>query len=169
MSTVNKFEEYKLFIEDTARFSERRQTVTNTYISVNSALMGLIIFLVKDAGLTDWWLVVAMMPLTIAGIVICSFWYRLLESYKKLLDFRFEQLEAMEDKEPAMQGCHRMYIKESERFYRQAPPKQRLGFSRIEMKLPLLFIALYALTAIGLALATWLVSQGILPAPVAQP
>lgn len=168
MSQIDKFQEYKLFIEDTARFSERRQTVTNTYISVNSALIGLIIFLVKDAGLTDWWLVAAMMPLIIAGIVICSFWYRLLESYKKLLDFRFKQLEAME-KAPAMKGCHQMYVKEAGRFYRNAPPKQRLGFSRIEMRLPLLFIALYALTAIGLVLATWLVSQGILPAPVVLP
>jgi hypothetical protein len=40
MSAFDKFEEYKLFIEDTARFSERRQTVTKTYITVNSAILG---------------------------------------------------------------------------------------------------------------------------------
>jgi hypothetical protein len=29
-SSFDKFDEYKLFVEDTARFSERRQTVNNT-------------------------------------------------------------------------------------------------------------------------------------------
>jgi hypothetical protein len=31
ISSVDKFEEYKLFIEDTARFSERRQKVGSTF------------------------------------------------------------------------------------------------------------------------------------------
>jgi|GEM_PF-390479 len=168
MSTFNKFEEYKLFIEDTARLSERRQTVTNTYITVNSALLGLITFLVKDAGLTDWWLVAAIMPLIAAGIIVCSFWYRLLATYRQLLNFRFEQLEKMEQSE-ALRGCHEMYNLEAQRFFRNAPPNRRIGFSRIEVRLPLLFIALYALTGIGLAVATWMVGQGLLPPPVIQP
>jgi fatty acid desaturase len=168
MGTFSKFEEYKLFIEDTARFSERRQTVTNTYITVNSALIGLIAFLVKDAGLTDWWLVAAIMPLIAAGIMVCSFWYRLLTTYRKLLDFRFEQLEKMEQSE-ALSGCHGMYNLEAQRFFRHAPPDQKIGFSRIEIRLPILFIVLYALTGIGLAVATWMVSQGLIPAPVIQP
>jgi ABC-type Fe3+-siderophore transport system permease subunit len=156
MSTFDKFEEYKLFIEDTARFSERRQTVTKTYITVNSAILGLITFFVKDARLADWWLVIAMLPLIVAGIAVCLFWYRLLVTYKTLIDFRFEQLEEMERSE-ALQGCHGMYNMEAERFYRKAPPEQRIGFTRIEMWLPRLFMGLYAVMAIGLAVATWLV------------
>jgi len=29
---MDKFEEYKLFVEDTARFTDRRQTVNNIYV-----------------------------------------------------------------------------------------------------------------------------------------
>jgi len=164
MSAFAKFDEYRLFVEDTARFSERRQTVTNTYITVNGALIGLITFLVKDARLTNWWLVIAMLPLIVAGVAVCSFWYRLLATYRTLLDFRFEQLEEMERSE-ALQGCHGMYNLEAKRFYRQAPPEQRIGFSHIEMRLPLVFIALYVIMGVGLAVATWLVLAGIMPAP----
>lgn len=164
MSTFDKFEEYKLFIEDTARLSERRQTVTNTYITVNGAIMGLITFFVKDARLTNWWLVIAMLPLIMAGVAVCYFWHRLLATYRTLLDFRFEQLEDMERSE-ALRGCHGIYNLEAERFYRKAPPERQIGFSHIEMRLPLLFIALYLLMGAGLVVATGLVTSGVLPAP----
>lgn len=52
---MNKFEEYKLFVEDTAKFSERRQTVNNTYVAVNSILLSAVSFLVKDAGFEGPW------------------------------------------------------------------------------------------------------------------
>ena len=50
MGKVDTFEEYKLFVDDTARLSDRRQTVTNTYIAVNSLLLGAISFLIRDAA-----------------------------------------------------------------------------------------------------------------------
>jgi len=37
---MDKFEEYKLFVEDTARFTDRRQTVNNIYVAVNSIILG---------------------------------------------------------------------------------------------------------------------------------
>jgi len=168
MAEFPKFEEYKLFVEDTARFSERRQTVTNAYITVNGAIVGLITFFVKDARLTDWWLVIAMLPLIAAGIIVCVFWYRLLDTYRRLIDFRFEQLEDMERSE-SLKDCHGMYNMEAEQFYRKAPPERKIGFSHIELWLPRLFVVLYVLMGIGLAVATWLVLAGIVPAPTLRP
>jgi hypothetical protein len=55
MSTFDKFEEYKVFIEDTARFAERRQKVGSNCVAVNSIILSAIAFLVKDSGLTDRW------------------------------------------------------------------------------------------------------------------
>lgn len=52
MSVFDKFEEYKFFIDDTARFSERRQKVGSTYVAVNSIILSAIAFLVKDSELT---------------------------------------------------------------------------------------------------------------------
>src|SRR5438105_473828 len=77
----DKFEEYKLFIEDTARFSERRQLVTNIYIAVNGAIATLATFILKDT-VQDWKVLVAILPLLIVGGVVCWLWYRLLLSYK---------------------------------------------------------------------------------------
>lgn len=164
MAEFDKFEEYKLFVEDTARLSERRQRVTNIYIMVNGAILGLLTFLVKDAPLTKWWLVIAILPLVVAGIAVCWFWYRLLRTYKTLIDFRFEQLEVME-RSGALPGSHSMYNLEAKRFFREAPRKQQIGFSRIEMCLPVLFMVLYVLMGAGLAVATWLVLKGIVPTP----
>src|SRR5438132_598451 len=101
----DKFEEYKLFIEDTARFSERRQLVTNIYIAVNGAIATLATFILKDAGIQDWKILVATLPLLIVGGVVCLLWYRLLLSYKILVGFRMQELEAMEEEIP---GCHKM-------------------------------------------------------------
>jgi hypothetical protein len=46
---VDAFEEYKLFVEDTARFTDRRQTVTNICVTINSVLLSAVALLVKDA------------------------------------------------------------------------------------------------------------------------
>ncbi len=156
---VDKFEEYRLFIEDTARLTERRQQVTNTYIAVHSALLGLLTFLAERTWTGPWIQTVLLFPLIAAGIAASRYWLALIETYRTLIDFRFEQLEAMERSE-ALQGVHGMYTKEAERFFRHAPPQQRLGFSRIEKQLPRLFLGLYVLY--GVAALAWLALRALL-------
>ena len=165
---MDKFAEYKLFVEDTARFSERRQQVTNTYITVNGAIVAFITFLIVDVRLTNWWLYAAMLPILVAGIAACYFWYRLLITYKALIGFRFEQLEALEQ-DDSLSDSIKMYTLEADRFYRNADPKLKIGFSRIEVRLPWLFMILYILMGVGLAVATSLVVTGIIPPPVILP
>ena len=71
---INKFDEYKLFVDDTARFSERRQKVAKTYITVNSILIGLTGFLVKDSDKLGLLASVVMMLISIAGMFVCVSW-----------------------------------------------------------------------------------------------
>lgn len=137
---MQKFDEYKFFIDDTARLSERRQTVTNTYITVNGAIIGLITFFAKDAGLVHWSVVIAILPLIAAGGIVCYFWYRLLFSYRRLIGFRFIILQQMEEELPE---SSKMYTRESEKFYEKAPKQQQISISRIEMLLPRLFGIVY--------------------------
>lgn len=70
MIDANKLEEYKILIEDTARFSERRQRISNTYVSVNSLLLATIAFLLKDINIQDFWILFLPLPLIISGILI---------------------------------------------------------------------------------------------------
>lgn len=164
--TKTNFEEYRLFVEDTARFSERRQTITNTYITINGALASVITFLVKDSGLVNWWLVIAILPLIGFGIVICSYWGQLIIKYKSLVGLRLNVLREMEMKLP---GSVQMYHLEDSLYPRdsqnQSIPGRGLNFSDLEKQLPRLFIVLYVILGLGLALGTWLVTRGILPSP----
>ena len=165
-----QFEEYSLFVEDTARFSERRQTVTNIYITVNGAIAGFITFLVKDSGLTNWWLVVAIWPLIIFGIMVCNYWQQLIDRYKKLVRLRLKVLREMEPKLP---GSVQMYHREDELYPRDPQDNiiQGLGlnFSDWESQLPRLFIVIYVLMGICLAVGTFLVTRGFLPSPIIVP
>jgi hypothetical protein len=148
-----RLEEYKLFVEDTARFSDRRQTITNTYISVNSALAGLLVFLVKDSGLTGWLLPSAVIILIGFGLVICSYWARLIHKYKTLVGFRIKILREMEKDIP---GSIKMYHREDELYPvdkdNNPIPGQGLNISDLEVSLPVVFRWLY------LALAAFLVA-----------
>jgi hypothetical protein len=126
MSTVDKFEEYKLFVEDTAKLSDRRQTVTNTYIAVNSLLLGAISFLIQDAAGGRWWGLILAFSLMAGGAIVCRFWGQFLIKYKTLIGLRIDTLREMEDL-PEMEGSVRMYHVEDEIYPRDAEGKRIPG------------------------------------------
>lgn len=152
MDQIDKFEEYKLFVEDTARFSERRQKVGSTYVAVNSVVLSAIAFLVKDSGFTGRWQLLAVLPLLVAGITICFSWRQLILNYKKLVNLRIDRLRAMEEL-PEMDGSSQMYHAEDVLYPRsdQGERKRRKGlnFSDLERQLPWVFLVLYALFLVG--------------------
>ncbi len=162
MNTVNRFEEYKLFVQDTAKLSDRRQTVTNTYIAVNSLLLGAMSFLIKDAASGQWWGLILALPLMAGGAIVCVFWRQFLVKYKSLIGLRIDTLRDMEDL-PEMEGSVRMYHVEDAIYPRDEEgnmiPGKGLNFSDLEKRLPTLFLILYALYAVGTALA--LLGMGI--------
>ena len=92
MGQISKFEEYKLFVEDTAHFSERWQKVGSTYVAVNSIILSAIAFLVKDSGFTGGWQLLVVLPLLVAGITICFSSRQLILNYKKLVNLRIDRL-----------------------------------------------------------------------------
>lgn len=163
-------EEYKLFVEDTARFSERWQTITNIYITINGAIIGWITFLIKDSRLMDWWLAVAILPLVVFGILVCSYWRQLILRYKQLVGLRLDVLREMEIKLP---DSVQMYHQEDKLYPRDAQnrpiPGRGLNFSDLEVRLPWLFIVLYLVLGLSLVGGTLLVMRGILPSPIVLP
>ncbi len=147
------FEEYRFFAESTQYLSERRQAATRTYLTVNTAIFAVLAFLVKDVGFRGWGLVLVSAPLFLVGILACGIWHAIIRQYKALIAWRYEQLQAMEQ---IMEGSYRMYTREWEEFFKPRAGKERFGFSRLEIWLPRLFIALYVLYGVGLVVATWL-------------
>jgi hypothetical protein len=169
MSDVNKFEEYKLFVEDTARFTDRRQTVSNLFVAVNSILLVAIGLIVKDLGVRGAWMLLMTLPLVVAGIAVSLWWRQLIHKYKVLVGLRIDTLRKMEG-QPGMAESVKMYHLEDTLYPRDQEgnmiPGQGLNFSDREAMLPNLFIVLYALYgvgALGLQLArAWLKLLGLL-------
>lgn len=153
MVEFDKFEEYKLFVEDTARFSERRQTISNTYVAVNSLLLAAIGLLIKDLGVRGTWALLLPLPLVVAGVAVSLWWRQLIHKYKLLVGLRIDTLRQMEEL-PEMAGAVKMYHVEDKLYPRDAEgkmiPGQGLNFSDLEVRLPWLFLVLYSLFGVSL-------------------
>jgi hypothetical protein len=144
---MDKYEEYEFFAESTQYLSERRQSATQTYLSVCTAIFAVLAFLFKDGGVRGWTLVLAGLPLFLVGAMACIIWHKIITQYKALIGWRYGQLMAMEG---TIEGSHQMYVKEWEDFFKPRQKKERFGFSRLEILLPRLFLGLFILYFIAL-------------------
>src|SRR5688572_4620891 len=98
MSEIKQqFEEYKTFIDNTQRLSERRQAATQTFLTINAGIFTVLAFLVKDAGFRAWELVLVTIPLFVVGAVTCMIWLIIIDRFTRLIGWRYEQLRAMEE------------------------------------------------------------------------
>ena len=152
-------EEYKLFIEDTTRLSERRQTAANTYVTVNGAIIGFITYLVASADLNSWWFSLAVAPIVVAGIMVCVFWRQSIQKYKALINLRFKVLREIEEQ---IEGSSRVFHREDELYPQDLGGKDHqnksLNISDLESRLPTLFSVLYLILGLGLVMATALMT-----------
>jgi hypothetical protein len=151
MDAVVKLEEYKLFSELVQHLSERRQTASQTYLAVNTAAFGVLAFLAKDAGFHGWGLVGVSVPLFFVGIIACVIWHKIVTHFREIIGWHYQQLRDMEE---ALPESARIYSLEFERFYLAQAGKRGFSFSQLEIWLPRLFIALYAIYAMGIVVAT---------------
>ena len=146
MADSTKFEEYKMFIEDTARFTERRQNASNLYVTINSLILTAIVFVVKDLGADSLSRLLLLLPVITAGIFVSLWWRQLIIKYKELVGFRINMLRKMEEKED-LKETEKMYHAEDELYPRDAQGNMikgaKLNFSDLEARLPTLFIILY--------------------------
>jgi hypothetical protein len=146
MSPYDLFEEYKFFVDDMARFSERRQTVSNIYIAVQSLLLTAIGLLIGAIWEKDSWMFLLPIPLAAAGIFISLWWNQIIRKYKELVGLRIRALREMETRMPE---SVKMFHVEDEIYPRDANgkaiPGKGLNFSDHETRLPWLFLVLHAL------------------------
>ena len=137
--------EYTTFLDLVNHLSERRQTVTATYLSVNAALIGALAFLLQDGALPDWQQRTAVLVLFGAGIVACDLWRRIIKQYNVLLGWWYEQLHSLEE---ALPDSSRLIKREYEQLYARKRGRRPLGLSRYERRLTWVFTAAYLLFAL---------------------
>jgi hypothetical protein len=148
---MDRFEEYKFFSESTQRLSERRLAASGTFVAVHTAVFGVLSLAGQWPDTARWTRFAVSLPLLLAGILACLLWHQTLVQYRSLIAWRYDQLIEME-RTPEMAGSHRMYSREWEHFYQPGVRREQFGFSRIEIWLPRIFLAIDALYGAGIFL-----------------
>jgi hypothetical protein len=135
------FAEYRLFVEDTARFSDRRQAFSNVMVAANGFLVGAIYVVLKDLNPHTLHRLVAVVPLLGAGLAASCVWSRLFGEYKEMIRNRTDFLKTIEQKagKDRADGMHLMLEKE---FYHKDGRER--GFTRLEKRLPWIFMGVYS-------------------------
>jgi hypothetical protein len=141
-----QFEEYRLIVDNTQKMSERRQSATRTYLSVNTAIFVVLGFLVKDGGFNGWHLVLASSPLFISGFIASFTWLGIIKRFQEFIKWRYEQILELEK---TLTGCYQLFTKEKKYLFGD----EKFCFSKLEALLPIIFMALYGIYGIGLPLA----------------
>lgn len=147
---MDKFDEYKFFTERVQYRSQRRQQASQIYLTINTAIFGIIALLIKDSGLSGWILVIATLPLFFVGILVCITWSRVIREFSNIIGWQYEKLREMEKH---ITGSFKMHTREWEEFYRPVKSKSGFSFSNLEAQMPSYFLGLYIIYAIGTLVA----------------
>lgn len=166
-------EQYNNIIEDTAKLSDRRQTVNNLYLSANSLLLGGVALLAQQSGITGALSAILVVLISVVGLVLCFDWSRLIETYRALNAVRFSVLMEMEDRaEFKRTGYVPIYHKEDALYQveerKKTGEKPLFGFSRIEKNLPVTFRIFYIIVAVGTVVLQLVVRWGDIAAQFAH-
>jgi len=89
-------EQYKLYVEMADRISARRQTANTFFVSLNTILITMAGY-AKSATSTEWFFYFVT---SLAGLIICYIWFRLVKSYKNLNSGKFKVVHAIERELP---------------------------------------------------------------------
>lgn len=129
-------EQYKIYISAAEKISDRRQKTNEFFLGLNTALvafLGLIATKVSQSEIS-FMLILS----SIAGIVICYLWFRIITSYKGLNSAKFKVIHAIELRLPLA-----LYDTEWEMLDRGKNKKVYWPFSHIELHVPKIFILIY--------------------------
>jgi len=128
---------YKIYVEMADRISSRRERANSYFLTINTALVGLVSYLsLSDAGCP---FVFTHIPVSIAGIALSYLWYRILKSFRDLNSAKFRVIHEIENYLPLAP-----YGAEWEVVGRGKDKKLYLPFTHIEKIVPWIFISLHS-------------------------
>ncbi|MCB8982146.1 MAG: hypothetical protein H6657_32495 [Ardenticatenaceae bacterium] len=152
-SDKNIGDQYSMFFSHVNMLIDRRQNITTIYLSVNTAVLGIIAFIFQNQGAhpLDWTKHIPTIGFCLAGLVACDLWRRSIKQYRALLDWWYSQLRALES---GFDEKLRLLTKEFEELYKaereNKPATTRIGLSRYEIRLTWLFSTIYLVFGISI-------------------
>ncbi|YAF94145.1 MAG: hypothetical protein AB3A66_16155 [Nodularia sp. CChRGM 3473] len=127
---------YKTYVGTADKISERRQTANSFFLSINTAIIGLVSYL--QAGANEIIFIGFYLLISISGMLICYMWYRLVLSYKQINSGKFQVIHQIEQNLPLSP-----YDAEWEMLGRGKDPKKYLPFTHVEILVPWVFFGLH--------------------------
>lgn len=124
---------YKFYVEMADRISARRQSANSFYLAVNTTIVGASAFFSQDS-ISGRWLV------AFAGIAIAIMWIRNIQSYKSLNAGKFTVINEIEKLLPISPYTAEWHI-----LGRGTDKKRHVPFHNVEIIVPMIFIAIYAI------------------------
>ena len=141
---ITQDREYEIFLEHVNKMIDRRPGITTTYISINTAIVGVIALVLVSENVNDLGRVFIILTLSFTGVVTCALWRKLVSEYELLLDWWYEQLRVLESK---MSNCNNLITKEHTGLY--ANSKKRISITKYELNLTLLLSFLYGVVSLA--------------------
>ena len=128
------FEQYKIYLEMADRISSRRQSANTFFVSINTILVTLAGY-AKAATSADTFFYIVT---SLAGVLICYIWYRLVLSYKNLNSAKFKVVHAIESDLP-----YKLFDAEWDAVGRGKNKKLYHPFTELEMRIPWVFALIH--------------------------
>lgn len=127
---------YKIYLDMTDRISARREKTNSYFLTINTALVGLVTYL--SLSDTSCPILITHLPIAIAGITLSYLWYRIIRSYRDLNSAKFRIIHRIEKFLPLAP-----YDAEWEAVGRGQNKKLYLPFTHVEIFVPWVFVLLH--------------------------
>ena len=139
-------EQYKIYVSSAEKISDRRQKANEFFLAVNTALVALLGFIVSKTNSDQ--IIEMLVIASLAGIVMCYLWYRMVRSYDGLNSGKYKVIHLIERRLPLA-----LYDTEWEVLGRGERKDLYEPFTKIEAKVPWIFIGIYSLLFLSAGLA----------------
>ena len=124
-----------MYVETTNAISDRPQAANSFFLSINTAIVGLVGYVQSNSSTKTFLLFYLLV--SIAGMLISYTWYRLILSYKQINSGKFRVIHLIEEKLPLSP-----YDTEWKILGKGKNPKEYLPFTNIEVIVPWIFFGL---------------------------
>lgn len=131
---LHAFEQYKIYLEFADRISSRRQLANSFFVTINTLLVTLASYSKAATNADTFFYVVT----SLAGVLTCYVWYRLVLSYKNLNSAKFKVVHAIESELP-----YRLFDTEWDALGRGKDKKLYQPFTSLEMRIPWVFLGIH--------------------------
>jgi uncharacterized membrane protein len=133
--------QYRLYVENMEKISDRRQNANNYFITINTVLISFMGVLLQAKLLESIPWIKSLVALV--GIIICVVFWFLLRSYKQLNTGKFKVIHELEQQMPAS-----IYDYEWKILGEGKNGKLYFPFSHIEMVIPWIFGIVYVILGV---------------------